>query len=256
MNVRISTLLKLLVCGLLVLLAADLQAQLIFKTKFSAVEGYTNGWIIGQPTAGVTKWANANAFFEQDIGNCNDGHSWWPTQDEIPGWPGGPWDILTAVNVDAAGGGYMKIASDGNKGTNAHTYFFKMDFPTGNQLRGPITVTWDWQFFSTNEIPADYDIYTNRHSELPGFDTGFTFSDYANRLADGNDNWVYNELSTPFRLSNYQDARFNTQGGCGGGGNWNDYGPEFKDGKVTPHDTDCAYHQRYGDEFCFKSKHL
>ena len=85
MNVRISTLLKLLVCGLLVLLAADLQAQLIFKTKFSAVEGYTNGWIIGQPTAGVTKWANANAFFEQDIGNCNDGHSWWPAQDKIPG---------------------------------------------------------------------------------------------------------------------------------------------------------------------------
>ena len=55
----------------------------------------------------------------------------------------------------------MKIASDGNKGTNAHTYFFKrMDFPTGNQLRGPITVTWDWQFFSTNDCPADYDIYT------------------------------------------------------------------------------------------------
>ena len=57
---------------------------------------------------------NANAFFEQDIGNCNDGHSWWPTQDEIPGWPGGPWDIVTATNFTAAEGGSMMIASDGN----------------------------------------------------------------------------------------------------------------------------------------------
>jgi hypothetical protein len=234
MNARISTLLKLLVGGLLVLLAADLQAQLIFKTQFSTVEGYTNGWIIGQPTTGVTKWANANAFFDQDIGNCNDGHSWWPLEDElhnIPDWPGGPWNILTATNCGAAGGGQMRIASDGNYGTNAHTYFFKMDFPTGKQLTGPITVTWDWQFHSTNEIPADYNVYTNKGS-LPGFDTGFTFSDYQNRLMDGNDNWVYNELCTPFRLGGVQDARHNGIGLCGGSGDWNNYGPEFKDGKL------------------------
>ena len=98
-------------------------------------------------------------------------------------------------------------------------------------MTGPITVTWDWKFVSTNKIPADYDINNNIHAELPGFDTGFTFSDYANR-GYGNPNWVYNELATPFRLSNVQDTRYNSQGTCGGGGNWNDYGPEFKDGKT------------------------
>ena len=232
MNVRISTLLKLLVCGLLVLLAADLQAQLLYKTQFSAVEGYTNGWIIGQPAIG-NKWINANADWdwceinEPGYNPLNNGCSWWPE-----GWTE-PWYILTATNTTAPGGGAMRIASDGNFGTNAQTYFFKMDFP--KTVRGPITVTWDWQYFMTNEIPADYDVYTNRHPELPGFDTGFTFSDYANRTADGdlgNPNWKYSELSTPFRLSNYQDGRNNPQGVCGGSGGWNDYGPEFKDGKL------------------------
>ena len=231
MNVKLSTLLKLVICGSFAFLTAELQAQLIYKTKFSAVEGYTNGWVIGQPSIG-TKWANANAFFDQDIGNCNNGHSWWPTEADIPGWSGGPWYICTATNTTAPGGGYMKIASDNNFGTNKNTYFFKMDFPTGNQLRGPITVTWDWQYFMTNAIPADYNVYTNPHPELPGYDTGFTFSDYANRMVDGNPNWVYNELSTPFRLGTYQDARHNPVLACGGGGDWNNYGPQFKDGKV------------------------
>jgi hypothetical protein len=128
----------------------------------------------------------------------------------------------------------MKIASDGNFGTNAQTYFWKMDFPT--QRTGPITVTWDWTFVCTNEIPPDYDPTNNNYtSQLPGFDHGFTFSDYANRTAGsstGNPNWIYNELSTPFRLGSLQDARHNTQGACGGGGGWNDYGPQFKDGKT------------------------
>ena len=73
----------------------------------------------------------------------------------------------------------------------------------------------------------------NRHSELPGFDTGFTFSDYANRLADGNDNWVYNELSTPFRLSHYQDARLNTQGACAGGGTGTIMGLSLRMGRYS-----------------------
>ena len=45
MKTKTSTVLKFLGCALLALLAADLQAQLLYKTKFSAVEGYTNGWI-------------------------------------------------------------------------------------------------------------------------------------------------------------------------------------------------------------------
>src|SRR6266702_5224632 len=88
----------------------------------------------------------------------------------------------------------------------------------------------------TNDVPADYDPTNNNyHSSLPGFDHGFTFSDYSNRTAGsatGNPNWIDNELSTPFRLADYQDARHNAQGVCGGSGEWNNFGPEFKDGKT------------------------
>jgi hypothetical protein len=241
-----STLLKFLVCGVLVLLTADLQGQLLFKTKFSSAEGYTNGWIIGQPSIG-NKWINANADFAWNAANdpnygannaMNNGCSWWPTQVQRPGWPGGPWYIATITNCTATGGA-LKIASDNNYGTNPATYFFKVDFPT--QRAGPITATWDWQFHSTNQIPADYDPTNNAYNaSLPGYDHGFTLSDYANCTADtasgtgvsGNPNWKYSELSTPFRLSTYQDGRHNIVGACDGGGSWNDYGPEFKDGKV------------------------
>ena len=231
LNIRKSTVLKLLGCGMLVFLTADLQAQLIYKTKFSAVEGYTNGWVIGQPSVG-NKWSNANNDWDwvnannPAYNNMNDGKSWWPEGATEP------WYIATATNCSAPGGGAMKIASDNNWGTNTGTYFFKMDFPT--QLKGPITVTWDWQFFSTNEIPADYNVYTNNYSStLPGYDHGFTFSDWENRwTGDGNPNWVYNELCTPFRLGGVQDARHNFIGACGGFGDWNNYGPEFKDHKV------------------------
>jgi len=226
------------VCGLLVLLTADLQAQLLYKTTFSTAEGYTNGWAIGQPSIG-NKWINANNDWawvnanEPGYVKLNNGCSWWPTVDDIPDWPGGPWYIVTITNCTATGGA-MRIASDGNFGTNAQTYFWKMDFP--KQVTGPITVTWDWSFHCTNEIPADYDATNNNYSgELPGFDHGFTFSDYANRTADGttgNPNWVYSELSTPFRISSVQDGRHNTIGTCGGSGDWNNYGPQFKDGKV------------------------
>jgi hypothetical protein len=235
MNVKTSTLLKLSGCALLVFVTADLQAQLLFKTKFSAAEGYSNGWAIGQPTIG-NKWLNANADWSYDASGAytslNNGHSWWPEGATEP------WYIVTITNCTATSGA-MKIASDGNFGTNAQTYFWKMDFP--KQLTGPITVTWDWQFHCTNEIPADYDPTNNNYSGvLPGFDHGFTFSDYANRTAELNDagdtipnpNWKYSELCTPFRLSTYQDGRHNGIDVCGGAGGWNDYGPEFKDGKV------------------------
>jgi hypothetical protein len=229
-------LLKLLGCGLLLLATGDLHAQLIKKIKFTALEGYTNGWMIGQPSAGG-KWENANADWEWVYANepapesyspLNNGKSWTPPDQTEP------WYIVTATNTTAAGGGQMMIASDGNRGTNAATYFWKIEFP--KQLKGPITVTWDWQFRCTNDIPADYDPKTNTYSSvLPGFDHGFGLADYANRAADGdygNPNWKYNELSSGVRLSSRQDCRYNGVGSCGGGGSWYDKGPEFKDGKV------------------------
>jgi len=146
--------------------------------------------------------------------------------------------MVTATNTTAPGGGQMMVASDGNFGTNAMTYFWKIDFP--KQMTGPITVTWDWQFKCTNEIPADYDPTNNNYNplvnpQLPGFDHGFGLADYANRTADGdigNPNWKYSELSTGVRLSSRQDCRYNGLMVCGGGGSWFDRGPEFKDGKV------------------------
>ena len=235
-RIVLSVVAKLLGSAFLILFAADLQAQLLFKTKFSAVEGYTNGWIIGQPSIG-NKWLNANADFEWVQANepdpaayspLNNGRSWVPEEATEP------WFIATATNTTAPGGGQMMVASDGNKGTNAATYFWKMDFP--KQVTGPITVTWDWKFHCTNEIPSDYDPTNNNYNAtLPGYDHGFSLSDFANRAADGeigNPNWKYNELSTPFRLSSVQDARHNEIGLCGGQGDWNNYGPEFKDGKV------------------------
>lgn len=226
-------LLKMLGCGLLVFPTADLQAQLLKKIKFTTLEGYTNGWMIGQPSKG-DQWQNVNADWDwcavndPDYTKLNNGMSWTPEGATEPYY------IVTATNTTAPGGGQMLVASDGNFGTNAQTYFWKMDFP--KQMTGPITVTWDWQFHCTNEIPADYDPTNNNYnSTLPGYDHGFGLADYANRTADGdvgNPNWVYSELSTGVRLSSRQDCRYNGLYSCGGGGSWFDRGPEFKDGKV------------------------
>ncbi|MBP9902233.1 MAG: hypothetical protein IT579_15070 [Verrucomicrobia subdivision 3 bacterium] len=242
LNLKQSTLLKFLGCGLLAFLAADVQAQLLYKTKFSAVEGYTNGWCIGQPSLG-NKWLNANYDLDWVRANGDPG-SYSPINNGAGSTneDGSIFYNVTATNCTAPGGGQMMVAADNNQNDglqpedfpNRGTYFFKMDFPT--QRKGPVTVTWDWSYHNTNEIPADFDPTNNSYNAaLPGFDHGFTFSDWANRTADsadGNPNWKYSELGTPCRLSTYQDCRYNAIGGCGGGGNWNDYGPVFKDGKT------------------------
>jgi hypothetical protein len=252
MKMRTSTVLKFLTCSLLAFLAADLQAQLLFKTKFSAVEGYTNGWCIGQPSIG-NKWINANYDLDWIRTNIGTPTSYSPINNGAGSTnaDGSIFYNVTATNCTAPGGGQMMIAADdnqndlgqpppeeftptGNPPKNRGTYFWKMDFPTTR--RGPITVTWDWSFHTTNEIPADYDPTNNNYNAtLPGYDHGFCFADWANRVADGGDgnpNWKYSELCTPFRLSTYQDARHNAQGACAGGGDWNNYGPEFKDYKT------------------------
>jgi hypothetical protein len=192
--------------------------------------------MIGQPSIG-NKWTNANADWDWVYANepapesyspLNNGKSW------IPEGATEPWYIVTATNCTALGGGAMMIASDGNLGTNAATYFWKMDFP--NQMTGPITVTWDWQFRGSVAIPEDYDPTNNNYNaQLPGYDHGFGLADWANRTADGdtgNPNWKYSELCTGVRLGSRQDCRYNGLGVGGGGGSWFDRGPEFKDGKV------------------------
>jgi len=246
MNVKPSTLLKLLVAGLLILLTADLQAQLLYKTKFLPVEGYTNGWLIGQPSTGNAAtgniWSNINAFFLSSPGgpvtnanNCNNGHSYTNAD-------GSPWYILTITNLTPTDYA-LRWQHDKNRGTNSKTYFVKMGFPTTR--RGPLTVTWDWQFVPTNKIPADYNEYTNNYqSSLVGCDHGFCLADYENRWLSypgtGDPNWTYGVNCTPVRMGGVQDCRYNGQGLCGGGGSWPDYGPQYRDGKLL-HMTTIAY---------------
>lgn len=260
MKIKTSTVLKFLAGGLLAFVAADLQAQLLYKCKFSAVEGYTNGWAIGQPSIG-NKWSNANADTAWVLANeanpttyspINEGRGYW--QEGAPG----EFFNVTATNCTAPGGGQMMIAADNNQGTNVAgvstrgTYFFRMDFP--NQVAGPVTVTWDWQYLNPAvEIPPGYDP-TNDNATLPGFDHGFTLSDWANRTADtsasdtpNNPNWKYSELSTPTRISTWADSRRGYDNAvpgvndCAGDGTWLNFGPPFKDG-VTLHMKVIAYH--------------
>lgn len=45
---------------------------------------------------------------------------------------------------------------------------------------------------------------------------------------------MLNELSTPTRMGGLCDSRYNGSGDygtCGGGGNWNDKGPQYRNGK-------------------------
>jgi hypothetical protein len=127
----------------------------------------------------------------------------------------------------------MVIRPDQNFGEMKSVIYWA--FPIPVQKKGPITVTWDWQFFPTNEIPADYDPTNNNYqATLQGTDLGFTLSDSANRMMDGDPYAVFNELSTPTRMGGLCDSRYNGSGEygtCGGGGNWNDKGPQYKDGR-------------------------
>jgi len=245
MNHRISTLSKFVGCVLLAFLAADLQAQLLFKTKFLPVESYTNGWIIGQPSIG-NKWENSD--WSDEFGGQNTGQSWWRVPDG--GGDGVQWNMATATNWSGTKWAMM-IASDGNQGTNTAVYFWRMPFP--NQMVGPVTVEWDWQYFPTNPIPANFDA-TNRCPITEGgqalpctndaglnlqtTDVGFCLSDKANKDNDGNPNVVFNENSCITRLGGDQvaDSRFNAvdsaTGGIGGGsGDWFKRGPRYQDGK-------------------------
>jgi hypothetical protein len=196
----------------LLFLAADLQAQWIKQINFSPSEGYTNGPLLGQPAGDAAKaWISVSE---------NKGES-YILED-------GTQHIALTVTNEA-----MMIRPDQNFGELKSVIYFAIPFPA--QGKGPITVTWDWQFFPTNEIPADYDPTNNNYqAQLQGTDLGFTLSDSANRALGDNDWAVFNELSTPTRMGGVCDSRYNgfgDYGTCGGGGNWNDKGPQYRDGK-------------------------
>jgi hypothetical protein len=261
---RPSTLLRFLACGALLFVTADLQAQLLYKTKFSAAEGYTNGWAIGQPSSGplaARPWMNMNDDPGVDgalLSSCNTGISY--TNDD-----GSPWLVTTVSNVTAASGGQMWIHGDGGWGTNNTTYFWGTLIGARSNGGGGITITFDWQYFGTNLygnvygsnvalvypsplIPADYDptnnnynnVITNGATKWNDWDQGVCLSDISNRwLSCGAPpNWRYCGNCTPVRIAGIQDCRDNDPkygGPCGNHGNWDtpsDRGPQFKDGKL------------------------
>jgi hypothetical protein len=211
-----ATRLKLLGCGLLLLIAGDLQAQLLTKVKFSPLEGYSPGPLYGQPSGGGTYvWTCVSQ---------NTGDTFVNGEGVV--------HYVQSVSNDT-----MCVRPDGKQGTLTDVMYWAMPFPA--QRKGPVTVTWDWKFFSTNvllnAIPPDYDPTNNNYqATLQGTDVGFTLADAANRqMGDPAEYAVFNELSTPTRLGSVADSRFNlAYGACGGGGDWNNRGPEFKDGKT------------------------
>src|SRR5690242_3159504 len=85
---KASTALKFFGAALLVALATNVQAQLLKKIQFTPAEGYTAGWLIGQPTVG-TQWENADA--NPDFGGYNNGASWTNSD-------GSPFLMVTATN--------------------------------------------------------------------------------------------------------------------------------------------------------------
>jgi len=133
---------------------------------------------------------------------------------------------------------------------------------------GPVTVSWDWQYFPTNPIPANYNVsnscpITEFGTALPctndagvnlqTTDIGFCLSDSANALFDGNPNVVFNENSGITRMGGDQvaDSRWNAvdaNGGVGGGsGDWFKRGPRYQDGKLI-HEVMQAYVGLTGDK--------
>lgn len=205
---RASAGLRWLGCGLLVVLAASLQAQLIKQINFSKAEGYTDGPLWGQPAGASAVWTCVSA---------NTGDTFVNDEGELI--------IVQSITNET-----LRIHPD-HTGTELGVIYWAIPFPV--QKKGPITVTWDWKFFATNEIPADYDPTNNNYNaQLQGTDLGFTLSDSVNRLLGDDPVYaVFNELCTPCRMGARCDTR-NGTGECDGGGTWLDAGPEYKDGKL------------------------
>ena len=181
-------LLSLLCCGVLCLQTAELKAQLIKQINFSKAEGYTNGPLVGQPAGSSLPWASASV---------NKGDSVYPTN-----------EVVFSVSSNET----MLIHPDAS-GTASGIVWVTFPFPV--QKTGPITATWDWQYFGTADRKTDF---------------GFTIGDTENFNLDGDTNTVFNEQSAITRMGDLVDAR-NGDGLFNGDGTWvSDNGVVYRDG--------------------------
>ncbi|RJP35360.1 MAG: hypothetical protein C4527_00840 [Candidatus Omnitrophota bacterium] len=153
------------------------QAQLVKQINFSAAEGYVDGLLVGQPAGSDSKWTAAS---EVQGENC------FTVQNEA-----------MLVHPDGSGVIWLYI-----------------DFPVPKQ--GPLTATWDWQYFGPPEKKMDL---------------GFTIGDLANYMTDGDPFTVFNEQSSITRMGDVIDAR---NGDWEGGGQWiSTNGVPYRDGVLV-----------------------
>jgi hypothetical protein len=160
----------------------------IKEIGFSKSEGYVSGPLVGQPSGSSAVWASASA---------NKGDSIFPSYGKV-----------FSVSTNET----MLVHPD-HSGTALGVIWVTVPFPT--QKVGPLTATWDWQFFGMSDL---------------GSDLGFTIGDTENFNIDGDPNTVFNEQSAITRMGALVDAR-KGDGLFEGGGDWiSDNGVIFKDG--------------------------
>ena len=180
---------------MLAFLTASSQAQLVKKVNFSKAEGYKNGQLIGQPVGGDTVWTS----FSKNKGDNG---------------------VVAGETVFAVSEERMVIHPDNSNdlldadGVKMDMMYLGLPFPV--QKKGPVTLTWDWQFFGTEDLKTDL---------------GFTCSDTENvKLGDSEEWAVFNELSAITRMGDLVDAR-NGDGNFAGDGSWvSDNGIVYRDG--------------------------
>ena len=140
-------------CMLLVV-AGSVNAQVVTEINFSAAEGYSDGLLTSQPAGADDVWKAASA----DQGD----------------------NVFTVVNEA------MLVHPDGN------SVWLNIQFPVQKAADGPITITWDWQYFGPEELKMDL---------------GYAISDKANQLLNDDPFATWNEQGSMTRMGDEIDAR-------------------------------------------------
>ncbi len=145
---------------MLILLTGDLQAQVIKKVEFSAAEGYTNGWLYGQPGKdGLNVWTDISDNPGNSWTNADGSTFYCQIQTNMTDSTGAVVGLISA-NPDIYEGPMYPSDPD-NPSYAVDTMIWYMPIP--NQTSGQITVTWDWRFIATNVIPDNYDPTNNAY---------------------------------------------------------------------------------------------
>jgi hypothetical protein len=162
-------------CMLLVV-AGSVNAQVVKEINFSAAEGYSDGLLTSQPAGADDMWKIASA---------NQGDN-----------------VFTVANEA------LLVHPDGTD-----KIWLNIQFPIQKAADGPLTITWDWQYFGPEEKKMDL---------------GFAISDKANQLLNDDPFAEWSEQGSMTRMADAIDAR---KGDYVGGGSWTaDEAVPYRDG--------------------------